>query len=84
MAIILLLPSTSLVYTAILHVQIVRQISWRDVRVWLKEHDWKSCVRQKRTWGSNPHLSATYSAPRKRSFFVLLEKTLPNSLNALH
>lgn len=45
-------------YNAILHVQIAPQISWRDVRVWLKEHDWKSCVRQKRTWGSNPHLSA--------------------------
>ena len=26
---------------------------------WPKEHDWKSCIRQKRIWGSNPHLSAT-------------------------
>ena len=25
---------------------------------WSKEHDWKSCVRQKRTEGSNPSLSA--------------------------
>ena len=25
---------------------------------WPKEHDWKSCIRQKRIWGSNPHLSA--------------------------
>lgn len=25
---------------------------------WPKEHDWKSCMRQKRIWGSNPHLSA--------------------------
>lgn len=33
--------------------------SWRDVRVWLKEHDWKSCIRHKRIWGSNPHLSAS-------------------------
>ena len=36
-----------------------KRCSWRDVRVWLKEHDWKSCIRQKRIWGSNPHLSAS-------------------------
>ena len=23
-------------------------------------HDWKSCIRHKRIWGSNPHLSARY------------------------
>ena len=27
---------------------------------WPKEHDWKSCMRQKRIWGSNPHPSATF------------------------
>ena len=27
---------------------------------WPKEHDWKSCIRQKRIWGSNPHLSARF------------------------
>ncbi len=25
---------------------------------WPKEHDWKSCIRQKRIRGSNPRLSA--------------------------
>ncbi len=29
-----------------------------QVSEWSKEHDWKSCVRQKRTEGSNPSLSA--------------------------
>ena len=43
-----------------------KRCSWRDVRVWLKEHDWKSCIRQKRIWGSNPQLSATVY--RARSF----------------
>ncbi len=28
-----------------------------QVSEWSKEHDWKSCVRQKRTEGSNPSLS---------------------------
>ena len=23
-----------------------RSFTWRDVRVWLKEHDWKSCIRE--------------------------------------
>ena len=23
-----------------------RSFIWRDVRVWLKEHDWKSCIRE--------------------------------------
>ena len=25
---------------------IMNFVSWRDVRVWLKEHDWKSCIRE--------------------------------------
>ena len=35
---------------------------------WPKEHDWKSCVRLKRTVGSNPTLSATEKEP-ERLFF---------------
>ena len=67
-------------YNAILHVQIAPQISWRDVRVWLKEHDWKSCVRQKRTWGSNPHLSArNFKAVRQNGFFHI-RKTFNNEI----
>ena len=37
----------------------VRGAIWRGVRVWPKEHDWKSCRRHKRLEGSNPSLSAT-------------------------
>ncbi len=29
-----------------------------EVLEWLKRHAWKACVRQKRTEGSNPSLSA--------------------------
>ena len=29
-----------------------------EVSEWPKEHDWKSCIRQKRIEGSNPSLSA--------------------------
>ncbi len=31
---------------------------------WSKAHDWKSCVRLKRTEGSNPSLSAIYKKAR--------------------
>lgn len=87
MAIILLLPSTKIVYTAFLHARYA--CSWRDVRVWLKEHDWKSCVRQKRTWGSNPHLSArnfkgcSYEQPFSL-YAKLIEKPSPFVVNGLH
>ena len=38
---------------------------------WPKEHDWKSCMRQKRIWGSNPHLSAILNfLPRKGIFYT--------------
>ena len=30
----------------------------REVSEWPKEHDWKSCIRDKRIEGSNPFLSA--------------------------
>ena len=30
-----------------------------EMSEWFKEHDWKSCVRLKRTGGSNPLLCAT-------------------------
>lgn len=36
---------------------------------WSKAHDWKSCVRLKRTEGSNPSLSA-----------ILIKKTLNDSV----
>jgi hypothetical protein len=32
-----------------------------EVTEWLKVHAWKVCVRQKRTEGSNPSLSAVWS-----------------------
>ena len=38
--------------------------SWRDGRVWLKAHDWKSCW-CKSLAGSNPVLSAKKTAPVK-------------------
>ena len=31
-----------------------------EVSEWFKEHAWKVCVRQKRTEGSNPSLSASF------------------------
>lgn len=31
---------------------------------WSKAHDWKSCVRLKRTEGSNPSLSAIHNKTR--------------------
>ena len=30
-----------------------------ELSEWLKEHDWKSCIRRKRIPGSNPGLSAS-------------------------
>ena len=38
---------------------------------WSKAHDWKSCVRLKRTEGSNPSLSAIYSKPSLAEGFVV-------------
>ena len=50
-----------------------------QVSEWSKEHDWKSCVRQKRTEGSNPSLSArtpvssiTYGVFNYRYFMHLI------------
>ena len=37
---------------------------------WFKEHDWKSCVGQKLTGGSNPLLCANKNAPKQGAFFV--------------
>ncbi len=31
-----------------------------ELSEWLKEHDWKSCIREKRIPGSNPGLSAIF------------------------
>ena len=36
---------------------------------WFKEHDWKSCVRLKRTGGSNPLLCAMKTHPFRVRFF---------------
>ena len=41
---------------------------------WPKEHDWKSCIRQKRIWGSNPHLSATERQARHRPYGRVAER----------
>ena len=55
-----------------------------QVSEWSKEHDWKSCVRQKRTEGSNPSLSvenpASYSTCGIFSIFLTLNELfcLPN------
>ena len=38
---------------------------------WSKAHDWKSCVRLKRTEGSNPSLSAIYDKPSLVEGFVV-------------
>ena len=43
---------------------------------WFKEHDWKSCVRLKRTGGSNPLLCATQTHPLTGAFFRGAEKSL--------
>ena len=38
---------------------------------WSKEHDWKSCNRQKRFVGSNPMLSAKTKRASQDAFFVM-------------
>ena len=35
-------------------------VRFGEVLEWLKRHAWKACVRQKRTAGSNPALSAAF------------------------
>ena len=40
-----------------------------EMSEWFKEHDWKSCVRLKRTGGSNPLLCANDNAPFVGAFF---------------
>ena len=39
---------------------------------WSKAHDWKSCVRLKRTEGSNPSLSAITTKPSLVEGFVVV------------
>ena len=39
---------------------------------WSKAHDWKSCVRLKRTEGSNPSLSAIITEPSLAEGFVIM------------
>ena len=47
-----------------------------EMSEWFKEHDWKSCVRLKRTGGSNPLLCATKTHPQRGAFFCGAEKRL--------
>ena len=37
---------------------IFAHIGYGGMAEWSKAHDWKSCIRHKRIWGSNPHSSA--------------------------
>ena len=37
-----------------------RRLSFAEMSERPKEHDWKSCVRHKRTEGSNPSLCANF------------------------
>ena len=41
---------------------------------WPKEHDWKSCIRQKRIRGANHHLSATERQARHRPYGRVAER----------
>ena len=43
-----------------------------EMSEWFKEHDWKSCVRLKRTGGSNPLLCANKKHPLLRVFFCCI------------
>ncbi len=48
----------TLAYISPAPLSVSRQYANGQVSEWSKEHDWKSCVRQNRTEGSNPSLSA--------------------------
>ena len=41
-----------------------------EMAEWSKAHDWKSCVRHKRTMGSNPIFSAKQKGRFLPAFFV--------------
>ena len=45
-----------------------------EMSEWFKEHDWKSCVRLKRTGGSNPLLCAKQKNTLSGVFFVLSKR----------
>ena len=47
---------------------------------WFKEHDWKSCVRLKRTGGSNPLLCAKQKRKADAFLFCLDTKELEEDL----
>ena len=47
-----------------------------EMSEWFKEHDWKSCVRLKRTGGSNPLLCANEEHTLSGVFFVVRRKRL--------
>ena len=48
-----------------------RALIYAEMSEWFKEHDWKSCVRLKRTGGSNPLLCANKKHTSKGVFFLL-------------
>ena len=45
-----------------------------EMSEWFKEHDWKSCVRLKRTGGSNPLLCAKKTTSFDAKIVVFLFK----------
>ncbi len=50
---------------------------YAEMSEWFKEHDWKSCVRLKRTGGSNPLLCAKKrDMPSGVSLFLMLSNFL--------
>ena len=46
------------------------EYDFAEMSEWFKEHDWKSCVRLKRTGGSNPLLCAKENTPFGVCFFA--------------
>ena len=63
--------AAGLTFAALYPVQRMRCISSGEVSERFKEHAWKVCVRQNRTEGSNPSLSATF---KRRGFYLSLLK----------
>ena len=49
----------------------MRAFYFAEMSEWFKEHDWKSCVRLKRTGGSNPLLCAKSKSTLSRVLLLL-------------
>ena len=54
----------------------MRRTIYAEMSEWFKEHDWKSCVRLKRTGGSNPLLCANETHPFRVRFFCWRRKAI--------